>query len=366
MTPRIGIDARLSAYRDGGISTYTRNLVKALDQLNPALSIIVLQHVKAKQAMGTGFIEKKLLTPPHHRFEKFTLSAELLPQRLDILHSTDFIPPLRGARRHIITVHDLTFLHYPEFLTAESRRYYNAQINRAVTQADHILAVSEATRQDLIDMLAVPKSKITVQPHGVDEAYRPMSQAEKDATMQRLKLPASYILHVGTLEPRKNIIGLLKAYEALLQTMPDAPPVLLVGRPGWLFDETQQYIEQLGIRERVILRHDIEDRDLPGVYNLAAVAVSPSFYEGFGMPTLEAMACGVIPIVSNRSSLPEIIGEVGHLINPDDPFTITSALHHALTDTTWRQQMQHAALRRAREFTWKRSARIAMEVYTST
>jgi len=297
--------------------------------------------------------------------ERLALSVELAWRGLDVFHSPDFIPPYRAAKRHIITVHDLTFLHYPQYLTTDSRRYYNDQIAAACHHADAILAVSEATKHDLISMLNLPESKITVQPHGAGEQYHPMTVAETEPIRAALDIPRGYILHVGTWEPRKNIIGLLKAYRLLLDTMPDAPPVLLVGRRGWLFEESQAEINALGISEHIIWRENVTDEQLPAVYNMASVLVSPSFYEGFGMPALEAMACGIVPIVSNRSSLPEVIGNVGLLINPDEPESIAAALQQALGDTAWHESQAQAAIERASLFTWERSAQIALQTYTS-
>jgi glycosyltransferase involved in cell wall biosynthesis len=362
---QIGIDARLTYYRDGGISTYIRRLIQALDGLNPTEDFTVFYHRKDTQQISTQFDYAKLWTPAHHRIERLALSVELAWRGLDVFHSPDFIPPYRGAKRHVITVHDLTFLHYPQYLTADSRRYYNDKITAACHHADAILAVSEATKRDLISMLNVPESKITVQPHGAGEQYRPMSLDETEPIRAALDIPRGYILHVGTWEPRKNIIGLLKAYRLLMDAMPDAPPVLLVGRRGWLFEESQAEIEALGIQDHIIWRENVTDEQLPAVYNMAAVLVSPSFYEGFGMPALEAMACGIVPIVSNRSSLPEVVSDVGLLINPDEPESITAALQQALTDSAWRESQAQAAIERAALFTWERSAQIALQTYTS-
>jgi glycosyltransferase involved in cell wall biosynthesis len=293
------------------------------------------------------------------------MSVELGWRGLDVFHSPDFIPPYCAAKKHVITIHDLTFLHYPDYLTADSRRYYNDQILAACHHANAILAVSEATKHDLVDLLNVPENKITVQPHGADEQYRPMSHEETEPIRAALDIPRDYILHVGTLEPRKNIIGLVKGYKLLLEAMPDAPPVLLVGRRGWLFEQTRTEIEALGINEHIIWRDSVTDEQLPAVYNMALVIVSPSFHEGFGMPALEAMACGTLPIVSNRSSLPEVVGDVGLLINPDEPETIAQALQKALTDTQWREKQSQAAIKRSSLFTWERSAHIALQTYKS-
>jgi glycosyltransferase involved in cell wall biosynthesis len=355
----VGIDARLLHYRVGGISTYIRRLVQLLEVLDEH-RFTIIQSRKARESICRRFTEARVWTPPHHRLERIILSAELLRLRLDVLHSPDFIPPYRGARRHVITVHDLTFLYYPHHKDMTARRYYNDQIEWAVRRADHILAVSEATKGDLITMLRVPVEKITVQPHGVDERFKPLPADTLAKERLRLRLPDSYILFVGTLEPRKNIPALLDAYEQL----PGAPPLLLVGHPGWLFDDTMARIEKMQARGKpIIIRRDIADSDLPVVYNLAVALALPSFYEGFGLPALEAMACGTPVIVSNCSALPEVVGEVGLQIDPYDSSTLADALDRALSDESWQQMTREAGLRRAALFTWEHSARVALSVY---
>ena len=359
----IGIDARLTAYRVGGISTYIRRVVQAFEALNTSNQYTVFQSRKTAQPLTRKLNTVKLWTPAHHRIERLALSVELARFQLDLLHSPDFIPPLRGAKHHIITVHDLTFLHYPEYLTRDSRRYYNQQIHTAVRQADHILSDSQSTKNDLIAMLNIPAEKITVHMLGVDERFRPLPDEQTKPIQQELELPASYFLFVGTLEPRKNILGLLHAYGELLNTLPDAPPIVLVGKRGWLFDETQSAIDKLPFKQQIIWREQVSDEQLPAIYNRALALITPSFYEGFGLPALEALACGTVPIVSNRSSLPEIVGDVGLLIDPDDTSSITEALHKALTDLEWRTSMQQKALVRAKSFTWEQTAKTILEVY---
>lgn len=361
---KIGIDARLTYYRDGGISTYIRRLVQALEKLDTINQYTIFHSRKDEKRLSDRFNRAALWTPAHHQIERVALSVELAWRGLDIFHSPDFIPPYRAAKRHIITVHDLTFLHYPQYLTADSRRYYNEQIAAACNHADHILSVSEATKRDLINMLNVPERKITVQPHGAGEQYRPMNKDESEPIRQALDLPQEgYILHVGTWEPRKNIIGLLKGYQVLLEKMPDVPPVVLVGRKGWLFEETKAEIEALGINQHILWRDTVSDEQLPAVYNMALVNTGVSHYEGFGMPALEGMACGTVPIVSNRSSLPEVVGDVGLLVNPDEPENIAEALEKSLTDSQWREEQSQKAIERAKLFTWENSARIALDVY---
>lgn len=362
---RIGIDARLTFYRTGGISTYIRRLIAALETLDSRHDYTIFRIWKDKQQITTRFKNTLLWTPAHHRLERLALSVELARHRLDIFHSPDFIPPYRGAKRHVITVHDLTFLHYPQYLDAASRHYYNNQIQAAVNHADHIFSDSYATKRDVMAMLNVPEAKITVHHLGISEIFRPQPPEKIAAIQQALNLPQTYFLHVGTLEPRKNILGLLTAYRDLRLQLPDAPPVVLVGKPGWVFEETRAQIAKLDIDKHVYWRESVTDEQLPAVYSGAVAVVNPSFYEGFGFPPLEGMACGIVPIVSNRSSLPEVVGDVGIQVNPDDVATISAALYRVLVDTAWRTDMQQKALLQAQRFSWQTCARIVLSVYNS-
>jgi glycosyltransferase involved in cell wall biosynthesis len=359
----IGIDARLTHYRHGGISTYITRLIAALESLDRANRYAVLHSRKARTAPGERFRHVPIWTPPHHRLERVALSVELLRLRLDVLHTTDFIPPLRGARHHVITIHDLTFLHYPDFLTDESRRYYNDQIAWAARHADHILTISESSRTDIIALLNAPPEKVTVHLPGVDPAFRPLHPDAVTPVRHALALPDAYFLFVGTFEPRKNLIGLARAYRTLLDRAPDAPPLVLAGSPGWNFDATRAAIDKLHLGEKLLWRESIAQDAMPALYNGALALVLPSFYEGFGIPPLEAMACGVVPIVSDCSSLPEVVGDVGVRFPPDDSTALAHALERAWRDPAWRAAQSAAALVRARQFTWEGAAQIALSVY---
>jgi glycosyltransferase involved in cell wall biosynthesis len=283
--------------------------------------------------------------------------------RLDVLHSPDFIPPAFGYRHSVITVHDLNFLHYPQFLTAESRRYYNQQIKWAVRRADHILSDSHATKDDLTRLLDVPADKITVAHLAADPAFRPLSDAEVARTARRYELRPGFILFVGTLEPRKNVPGLLQAYRQLIDAQGRAPSLVLIGGRGWLYDKIFEQIEQLHLAERVRFLHSVPDSDLVALYNAARVLASPSFYEGFGLPALEAMACGTPVVAADRASLPEVVGDAGLLIDPENPEDLARALSAALTDDELHAQLSAQGLKRAGAFTWEKTARITLDVY---
>ncbi len=367
---RIGIDARLNGYREGGISEYTRRLIEALAGLDRASDYRILhaarpQRVPIDLTPAGNFQRVAAYTPCHHRLERIALAAEIAPLRLDLLHSPDFIPPLLllSRRRTVITIHDLNFLYYPQFQTADSLRYYGGNIRAAVRQADHILADSNATKNDLGKLLDVHADKVTVHMLGVNPAFRPVPAESLSAARERLGLPSSYFLFVGTFEPRKNVPGLLDAYHALCSTLRDVPPLVVVGRRGWLYESIFQKVAELGLNSRVKWLEDLPFEDLPAVYNLAVALIAPSFYEGFGLPALEAMACGVPTVVSDRGSLPEVVGDTGLLIDPDRPDSLVEGLRHILTDDSLRRRSAEAGLARAATFTWKRTAEIVLSVY---
>ena len=359
----IGMDARLTHYRVGGTSRYITALVRGFEQLQPQHKITLLQSRKARARLSQRFPSKPVWTPPHHPLERAALSIELWRHNLDLLHSPDFIAPLRGGKRHIITVHDLSFIHFPEYFTAASRNYYNGQISASIRRADHVLAVSEYTKRDLIDILDLPAEMITVQLHGVEEQFKPLLRSQTADALRALDLPDWFFLFVGTLEPRKNLAGMAEAYRQLKLDFPDAPKLVLAGRPGWHFEQLMVDVSAAGMDAHILIRYNVTDGQLPSLYNHAVALLMPSFYEGFGLPALEAMACGTVPIVSEVASLPEIVGEVGAMVDPHDTASIAEAMKRALCDSDWREQQAAAALKRAAGFRWIDSARIALSCY---
>jgi glycosyltransferase involved in cell wall biosynthesis len=362
---RIGIDVRITHYTRGGITNYALRLIRALAALDADPDYRVLHSRKDRDPPrpAASFRPVACWTPAHHRLERWALGAELARLGLDLLHSPDFIPPAFGYRRSVITVHDLNFLHYPEFLTAESRRYYNGQIAWAVRRADHILADSHATKADLVSMLRVAPEKVTVVHVAADPAYRPLAEAEARRVAAKYGLKPGYLLFVGTLEPRKNLPGLLQAYRLLRNARATEEPLVLVGGKGWLYGEIFERVEALYLAEHVRFLHDVPDADLPGLYSAAGVLTTPSFYEGFGLPALEAMSLGTPVVVSDRASLPEVVGQAGLLVDPDDPEDIARALGRVLSDEVLRTRMREQGLVQAAHFSWDRAARETLAVY---
>ncbi|MBI3244091.1 MAG: glycosyltransferase family 4 protein [Chloroflexi bacterium] len=360
---KIGLDARLTYYTRGGIAFYIRQLAATLPGLDPANDYLIFHSRKASETLtlpaGANARRADCWTPAHHRLERLALGVELLPQGLSLLHSPDFIPPL-GLFRSVITIHDLTFLRYPQFLTAQSRRYYNDQIHEAVKRADAILTDSNATRADVLELLGVAADKVVTVHLAPDPIFQPRPGEAVEPAPARLNLPQRYLLFVGTFEPRKNVPGLLTAYAQLPL---DAPPLVLAGNKGWLFDDVVALIDKLQLKDRVYFRPDFAAADLPALYHGAIALVLPSHYEGFGLPVLEAFACGTPVVIANRASLPEIAGGAAALCNPDDPASIVGAIESILSDSAYRLSLIAKGHARVKDFSWEKCARETLAVY---
>jgi glycosyltransferase involved in cell wall biosynthesis len=363
---RIGIDARLVYYSRAGIGQYIMRLVEALARLEANQDeFILLQSRKDPTQIvnGRNFGRISLWTPSHHWAEQTTLRVEIGHLRLDLLHSPDFIPPFRRNCKSVITVHDLAFLLYPHFLTKEAARYYG-QIDQAVRRTDHIIAVSESTRQDTIKLLGVPERKITVIHEAANPIYQPMDQEEaRQRVVDIYGLDRDYILFVSTIEPRKNLPGLLQAYRKLLDNYKRPEGLVLAGSKGWLSEEVYDMVNRLELDQHIRFLGRVPSEHLLYLYNAARLLVHPSFYEGFGLPPLEAMTCGTPTVVSSVSALPEVVGDAAILVDPHDIDGLTVAMWRVLTDTDLRASLVSKGLKRARMFSWERAAQETLEAY---
>jgi glycosyltransferase involved in cell wall biosynthesis len=290
----------------------------------------------------------------------------------DVFHATDFaLPPTSRGTRTLLTVHDLSFERDPQSATPGLRRYLTGIVPRSVSRANHILADSKATKEDLIELYNTPHEKITVLYSGVDPRFTPEKQRGEDEHIRRrYKLgPQPIILALGTLQPRKNYSRLISAFAQIADVSQrfDARPIthnlVIVGKQGWLFDSIIADAARLGIKTRIIFPGFADDEDLPALYRAAELFVFPSLYEGFGLPPLEAMACGTPVVTSNVSSLPEVVGDAGLTVDPTDIYALAGAMSRALQDPQLRQQMIQRGLARAAEFTWLRAAEQLGQVY---
>ncbi len=328
---------------------------------------IVFQHRKHQTPLiqAPNFRRATLYAPVHHRIEQYALALELYRFPLDLLHSTDFIPPLHGSLKSVITVHDLAFLHYPHFLTTESAAYYG-QIDKAVVRADHIIVPSEHTRTDLIGQMGVSADKVSVIYEAANPSFAPLPVAATQRELTaKFGIPESYIFFVGTIEPRKNVTGLLQAFARLRDKYGLSRPTGLViaGGRGWLYEETLEMVRTLNLTDSTFFLGRVSDDDLQKLYVGARCHVHPAYYEGFGLPPLEAMACGTPTIVSNVSSLPEVVGDAALLVNPRDSEEIAVAIHRLLTDDDLHAELRQKGLQRARTFRWEKAAQRTLDVY---
>lgn len=362
----IGIDARLMYHQPAGISRYTRRITKAIATLNQTDTFTIFQHRRHTEPLveQANFRRATLYAPVHSRLEQFMLPVELMRFGLDLYHSADFIPPLNTRVPTVITVHDLAFLHWPHFLTKDSAAYYG-QIDRAVHRARHIIVPSESTKKDLIGQLGVRSAKVSVIYEAADDRFVPLPIAEtRQNVCRKFGLPETFVLFVGTIEPRKNIDGLLHSFQRLKQRMHDRHVGLAIaGGQGWLFHETLALIDKLDLKEDVHLLGRVSDDDLHHLYVAARCHVHPAHYEGFGLPPLEAMACGTPTIVSNISSLPEVVGDAALMVDPKNPEELAIGMQRLLTDDALHAEQREAGLRRARCFSWRLAAHRTIEVY---
>jgi len=364
---RIGIDARLTYYRQAGISQYTVQLIEALARLPLEDDFVVIDSVRSKEPLieHPRFATRHAWTPSHHRLEQFTLPIELAPMRLDLLHSPDFVPPFRAKVRSVITVHDLVFLMFPQFLTKDAARYYG-QIDHAVRHADAVIAVSHATKRDIMQLLGVAEHKIRVIYEAANPIFRPL---HADDLVQRIRgrfgIQKDFLLFVSTIEPRKNVPTLLRAFRQLLYNYRPPVKLVLAGERGCLFDEVFDLTRRLELEDHVLFLGRVTDRELLWLYNAARALVAPSIYEGFGLTPLEAMACGTPVIVSNVSSMPEIVADAGLTVDPTDVEELTVAMWRILDDSALRDTLAKKGLKRAALFSWDKAARETLALYKS-
>ena len=369
---RIGIDYTAAVRQQAGIGRYTRELVSALLNLERGEQSGQGPHRYTLFAAAGGLpsgawpsvaeADARIRTIPLSddwlarlwQRARLPIPVELFTGPLDLFYSPDFVlPPTLPRTRTLLTVHDLSFLHYPEHFLPKLVSYLSRAVPRAVARADHVLADSASTRADLIAHLGAAPERVEVLYSGVQPRFQPAAEpGERERLEQRYGLDRRpYILSVGTIQPRKNYARLIRACarietEALL---------VIAGGLGWLYEEVLFEAERHPDRTRIL--GFVDDADLPALYRCATLLACPSFYEGFGLPVLEAMACGTPVVCADTASLPEVAGEAALLVSPHDDEPWRVALERALVDETLRRDMVRRGLQQAAQFTWERAAR---------
>jgi glycosyltransferase involved in cell wall biosynthesis len=347
----LAVDGSGLARPRAGIGVYTREIVRAMSVDRPDCRFTVYLPPDAKAPSGQGAIRYRPL--PGTRFIGRHLQWPARIRRLgpDAFFGPTGSLPLRSVGRpSVITIHDLAIYRNPGWFPGRQPLSTRLVVPRSLARADVIVAVSNNTADDIESLFGVPASRIDVIPHGVSRQFRPMSSEDLAAARARLKLPERFILFVGTIEPRKNLTTLLEAW-AMLR---DRPDLVVVGAWGWLYEPIRERMGRMGAGLRHI--EGLDPSELPAVYNLARVLAHPAWYEGFGFPPLEAMASGTPVVVSDRSSLPELVGDAGLVVPADDPEAWRKALEKVVGDSDLAADLKRRGILRAAQFSWSRSA----------
>lgn len=371
---RVAIDYTAAIYQVAGIGRFVRSLVHALAEVDPDTEYLLVyadppQGVQPAMPEAPNFVPRRIPLPQRalnavwHRLS-LPIPVDLVIGPVDVFHSPDFVlPPVRRGAK-ILTVHDLAFLLQPECAEAKLRDYLEKTVPRSVARADFILADSVNTQDDLICLLGVPPSRVEVVPGGVDPAFAPVQdEALLDRVRERVSDGAPFVLSVGMIEPRKNLVRLIEAFE-LLKARYHAPhKLVLAGKRGWLSDGIFRRAEASPVAPDIRFPGFVAEAELPALYSASELLAYPSLYEGFGLPPLEAMACGVPVVASSSSSLPEVVGDAALLVDPTSVEGLAEAMARALADTELRRRMRTKGLDQAKRFTWRASAEKTLKVY---
>jgi glycosyltransferase involved in cell wall biosynthesis len=381
MTSRIIIDYTAGAWQGAGIGRYTRELVRAVFAQAPdnyQFDVFVAAgwpwqrmpyqaDIDELQRLRPGMRIYRIPLPPRRLTQVWFRAGlawpiEWLTGRADLVHAPDFVlPPTQLPG--IVTIHDLSYLVHPECAVPGVARYLREAVPPSLARAQAIAADSLATKRDIVQWLGVPAADIDVVYAGVTDRFCALDDTVIEPVRQRYGLPERFILAGGTLEPRKNYVRLFEAYARARQQREDMPPLVVFGRRGWMYEDIIAAPERLHIQDSVQFVDFVDDNDLPALYNLAWAFVYPSIYEGFGLPPLEALACGIPTLVSNVSSLPEVVGDAALQVAPDDIDGLSTQLVALVYDEVLRATLRAKGPMQAAQFTWQAAAQQLLQLY---
>ena len=366
---RIAIDAHSVGTGLGGNESYATNLIEALAEIDPnnSYTLYVTRREAVERFSNRWRNFSVRATLPHTPLIRIplTLSAELRRNPVDVLHVQFTSPPFSPCPV-VVSIHDLSFEHLPQTFKWRSRKQLRITVRRSAREAAHVIALSEHARQDIVETYGLAPEKVTAIPLAAADHFRPISDDEElQRVRQTYGIVGEYILSVGAIQPRKNLSRLIDAYSRLRRATPEGnlPKLVLAGKCAWLYEETLRTIRELQVSDSVILTGYVPDSDLPGLYSGALCFVYPSYFEGFGLPPLEAMKCGAPVIVGNQTSLPEVVGDAGLLVDPFDADAIASAIDRVIRDSNLRAELGRKGLARAQLFDWRETARQTLRVY---
>jgi len=370
---RIGIDAHAIGARQGGNETYIANLIKSLAEIDgDNLYTIYLADAGVAAQWREKFTTRyknfnvRLLPPPTPLVRvPVYLTYELFRRPVDVLHVQYTAPPFCRVPV-VVTIHDLAFERMPETFTRRGSFQLKLTVRRTAKKAARIATVSEYSRQDLLDIYKLSPDKVVVTYNGVESSFTPQPSVpnEAEAVRKRFGVSRDFLLAVGSLQPRKNLVRLIRAYARLRSEREDfRPQLVIVGRKLWLTSEIFDEVKRQRWADDVILTGYVADEDLPALYRAARAFVYPSLFEGFGLPPLEAMASGTPVVTSDVSSLPEITGDAALLIDPNDERALANALIEIMNNDRLRAELREKGIAQAKKFTWRDAAEKTLRLY---
>ncbi|MEW5957934.1 MAG: glycosyltransferase family 1 protein, partial [Chloroflexota bacterium] len=367
MSLTLGIDAsRAARAQRTGTETYSLELIKAMAAAaSPRCRLrLYTPHPSPHPDWPDSPAVETRLIPWPRLWTHLRLAAELWQHPPDVLFVPAHVLPLYCPAPAVVTVHDLGYRHYPDAHRVFDRRYLDWTTKRHCRLARHIIADSQATKQDLLDFYQAEANRITVVHLGRDESLKPVTDPGIIAqTKARYNINSDYLLYLGTLQPRKNLVRLVEAFHQAGQAASNQDIQLVIaGKRGWWYDRIFERVEQLGLTGRVIFPGYIAGPDKPALLSGALAYVFPSLFEGFGLPVLEAMACGTPVLTSNCSSLPEVAGEAALLVDPQQTADIAAGLVQLITDPGLRQQLVERGYRQIQAFSWQKAATQVLEI----
>ncbi|HJZ68858.1 MAG TPA: glycosyltransferase family 1 protein [Blastocatellia bacterium] len=364
---RIGIDGIPLAELKTGVGHYTFEIALGLARQAPSDSFEILSHLPFAQGAvsdvpNLSFIEQPVNQATRHWWT-IGLPLYIKRARLDLFHGTNYDVPVWGGCPTVLTIHDLSQLLFPE--THEERRVRRARRRLPVMsrRATMIITPTEAVKSEVCEQLRVPRDKVVVVNEAPRRSFQPMPLAEASATVRRLGIDEEFILYVGTIEPRKNLITLVKAFQEVLRSTTLRPQLVIAGKKGWLTEELFAYIDSAKLGDRLCLTGYLGDDELRALYSACSVMVYPALYEGAGLPTLEAMACGAPVITTNTPAIVEMVGDKARLFSPADFRGLAEHLVELLTTPAARESMSREGIQHAARFTWERAAQETMKIY---
>lgn len=353
-----------AGYRRAGVHRYIHCLLHHLGQIDHGLRITTMVGRNASVPKGHhSVVQSRWPTdrsPVRVVWEQAVQPLAVRRIGADVVHGPVYVGPIVAGCPLVVTLHDLSFIRHPELLRSGSRLYLTVLTRLSARRANRVIAVSRHTAQEASRLLGIPPERIDVVYHGVSDTFRPLPAAAVEAFRRRHGLPDRYVLYLGTLEPRKNLVRLARAFA---RSRAEGWRLVLAGGVGWGSNDLVGQIQALGMDDRVLFPGYVRDDDLPLLYNAASVFAYPSLYEGFGMPVLEAMACGTPVLTSTTSSLPEVGGDAALLVDPEDTESIATGLDRLASDAELRQDMRERGLEWAGRFDWCRTAAETAQVY---